>query len=402
MQDAEIRSLKDTLLNQSLTGVSLRTIFKQFCESIEAPLGLYRMSIGMQTLHPLMEAQSIRWTANEGIDMINSEHGYSEQEDWLKSPISFMFENELTHVRHRLDHPGDWQQFPLLNELALEGCTEYYATLIPFSEQFYPMADESDGMLASWATKRPGGFCESFDKFVDEIKPALGIINKLQDRENAAVNIVEAYLGKDAGSRVLMGQIERGELVTIDAVIWYSDLRRSTWLAENLSNQDFLDTLNIYFECTADSVLEQQGEVLRFIGDAVLAIFPIESFGSAENAAQAAWRAATLAQKRISQINSMRLKQQLIPLNFGLGLHAGSLDYGNIGVASRLEFSVIGKVANEVARLEGLTKTLGETVLVSESFSNLLKINWKCLGPQPMKGVKINPVIYAPMQSPLF
>ena len=395
MQDAEIKALKDRILNQGLTGVPMIAIVEQLCETISAAFAIHRMSIGMQTLHPLVEAHSIRWIAGTGIDMIQSEHGYSEKEDWLSSPISFMFKNELANFRCRLDQPGDWQQFPLLMELAQEGCSEYYATLIPFSESFYPMIDETDGMLASWATKNPDGFADTFENFVDQIKPALGIVSKLTDRENITVNIVEAYLGNDAGSRVLKGQIERGELVTIDAIIWYSDLRQSTWLAENLTNQDFLDTLNTYFECTADSVLEHRGEVLRFIGDAVLAIFPIEKFETAQHAAQAAWQAASLAQQRIDEVNSTRRENQLVLLNFGLGLHAGSLDYGNIGVSSRLEFSVIGTVANEVARIEGLTKTLDEPVLVSESFAKLLDIDWRCMGPQPMKGVKNDPVIFA-------
>ena len=392
----EIRALKDRILSQGLKGVSLKTNFAELCETISAPLEIYRMSIGMPTLHPLVEAQSIRWTRNEGIDMIHSEHGYSEQNDWMRSPISYMFENELQQLRYRLDQPGDWQQFPLLNELAQAGCSEYYAIVISFNDRFYTSNDDSDGMLTSWATDRTGGFSRSFFEFVNEIQPALGIVCKLAGKENTAVNIVEAYLGKDAGNRVLKGQIERGELITMDAVVWYSDLRHSTWLAENLSNQEFLDTLNIYFECTAGSVLEHQGEVLRFIGDAVLAIFPIDAFDNAHHAAQSAWRAAKQAQNRINQTNSKRQEKGLVPLNFGLALHSGSLDYGNIGIESRLEFSVIGTVANEVARLEELTKTLEESILVSESFAKLLKIHWKCLGSQPMKGVGNNPTVYAP------
>ena len=396
MNDTEIRALKDCILNQALTGVSLKTIVTQLCDAIATPHQIYRVSVGMPTLHPLVEAQSIIWTATEGIDMIHSEHGYSEADDWLKSPISFMFKHKLSSLRYNLKQPGDWQQYPLLRELAQKNCTDYYAIVISFNDIPHPSNEDGDGMLVSWVTTRCSGFSDSFFNLVNEIKPALGVACKLADRESTAINIVETYLGKDAGSRVLKGQIEPGELISIDTVIWYSDLRHSTWLAENLSNQDFLHTLNAYFECTAGSVLEHQGEVLRFIGDAVLAIFPKQNFETAQHAATAAWQAAAQAQKRIKQKNLARLENQLSPLNFGLALHAGSLDYGNIGIESRLEFSVIGTVANEVARLEELTKTLGKTILVSESFANLLTIDWQCLGPQPMKGVKINPVIYAP------
>ena len=195
--------------------------------------------------------------------------------------------------------------------------------------------------------------------------------------------------------RVASGQIERGELVSIDAVIWYSDMRDSTYLADNLSSQEFLDTLNIYFECTAGSILEHNGQVLRFIGDAVLAIFPVETFATAELAAESAWQAATMARDKINQVNPARESVNLQPLDFGLGLHAGTLNYGNIGVPTRLEFSVIGPVANEVARLESLTKELKTSVIVSESFSKLLPLNWQCLGFQKLKGINKDLSVYS-------
>lgn len=398
MQDTEIRSLINRTLNAGLTGVALDQIFRQICETIAPSFDIVRMNMGMPTLHPLMEAQSMSWTADNGIEMFRSEHGYSRRDDWRNSPIFHMFKNRLPVLRYRLDRPGSWQRFPLLQELASAGCTEYYATLISFDENPHPTQDDGDGMLVSWATRLPGGFPGGFFTVVDQIKPALGIACKLAARESTAVNIVETYLGKDAGKRVLEGQIERGELITIDTIVWYSDLRCSTQLAENLSNQDFLDTLNTYFECTADSVLEFQGEVLRFIGDAVLAIFPFQLFDTPQQAAACAWSAACQAQKRIDQVNRDRRDKQLEPLGFGLALHTGSLEYGNIGVPSRLEFSVIGTVANEAARLEALTKTLGEPVLVSESFAGLMNMDWRNLGQQSMKGVKQAQRVYAPGQ----
>ena len=396
MEKNEVQELKDWILREGLKNFSLETTFNQICEILSDNFDLHRVGMGMPTLHPLIEATSLTWNKNKGFEMLESEHGYSDRDDWRKSPISYMFEKEIETLRYRLDQEGDWHRFPLLVDLAQAGCTEYYAQVISFNDVFHPSNDDTDGMLTSWATTYPDGFTDDFFEVINELSPALGIISKLTDRESAVINLVEAYLGKDAGTRVLEGQIKRGELISIDAVIWYSDLRHSTRLAESLSSQGFLDTLNTYFECTAGSILDNDGEVLRFIGDAVLAIFPFQSYGSAQIAAQSAWESALLARDRIQTINLQRNTHNQESLEFGLALHAGSLDYGNIGVPTRLEFSVIGPVANEVARLEGLTKTLGKSILVSDSFAKLLDIEWQSMGQQQMKGVSSNPVIYAP------
>ena len=387
MSKFDVQELKDWILKQGLKEFSLDYVFVELCKQICTEFDLYRISIGMPTLHPLMEAKTLRWIRHTGLESFDSEHGFSDRDDWRASPISYMFNQELETLRYQLDKPGDWHRFPLLSELADAGCTEYYAKIISFDDDPNPTSESTDGMLTSWATDHPGGFPEDFFQMITQILPALGLVSKLADRESALINILEAYFGQDAGMRVANGQIERGELVSIDAVIWYSDMRDSTYLADTLSSQEFLDTLNTYFECTAGSILENNGQVLRFIGDAVLAIFPVESFGTAKQAAQGAWHAASMARDKINEVNPIRQAANLHPLDFGLGLHAGMLNYGNIGVPTRLEFSVIGPVANEVARLESLTKELNRSVIVSESFSQLLPLDWQCLGSPKLKGV---------------
>jgi len=392
----DIESLKNTIILQGLGGEEPELIFESICQFMSSEFNLYRISMGMPTLHPLVEATSFSWTSDTGLEVLHSEHGYSEKEDWLASPIAYMFDHELDQLNFRLDQGSEWQRFPLLKELAQKGCVEYLAKMISFNENpTVSLDDSTDGMLTSWATTHPDGFPEAFFQTLSELLPTIGIVSKLSDRENALTNILEAYLGQDAGIRVANGQIERGELVSIDAVIWYSDMRNSTYLADKLSSQAFLDTLNVYFECTAGSILENEGQVLRFIGDAVLSIFPVESFGTAKNAAQAAWNAALMARKKINELNPKRKLINQDELDFGLGLHAGTLKYGNIGIPTRLEFSVIGPVANEVARLESLTKELNRSVIVSESFSKLLPLDWECLGTPNLKGVNKEFIVYS-------
>ena len=196
-----------------------------------------------------------------------------------------------------------------------------------------------------------------------------------------ARNILDAYLGPNAGAKVLAGQIKRGDGEDIHAVIWFCDLRDSTALADSMSRRDFLSILNEYFECTLEPVLQRKGEVLRFIGDAALAIFPID--GRPREACAAAVEAAREALARMEKAN----KKRPLPLRFGIGLHLGELTYGNIGTPGRIEFTVIGAAANEAARIESLCKQLEVDLLVSEHVARVLPIRWRSMGSHTLRGV---------------
>ncbi|MGH8692259.1 MAG: adenylate/guanylate cyclase domain-containing protein, partial [Burkholderiales bacterium] len=196
-----------------------------------------------------------------------------------------------------------------------------------------------------------------------------------------ARNILDAYLGQQAGEKVLAGRIRRGDGEDINAVIWFCDLRDSTPLADSMSRQDFLRLLNEYFECVLGPVLEREGEVLRFIGDAALAIFPVgDDPGPACAKALAAARDAL---ERMDKLN----KKRRPPLRFGIGLHLGELTYGNIGTPTRIEFTVVGAAANEAARIEALCKQLNVDLLVSDRVARALPGAWKSLGKHNLRGV---------------
>ena len=201
-------------------------------------------------------------------------------------------------------------------------------------------------------------------------------------------NILSTYLGEKAGNQVLNGSIKRGDGQLIPAVIWYSDLRDSTRLAGFQENQQFLNTLNQYFECTAGSVARTGGEVLRFIGDAVLAIYPTDDKpGNKQQACQSAAAAARLSRTELKKVNNERGNQGLPELQFGIGLHIGDVLFGNIGIPERLEFSVIGPATNEVARLEDLSKSLNRPVIASQRFIDELGENWPSFGKHHLRGV---------------
>ena len=254
--------------------------------------------------------------------------------------------------------------------------------IVPFGE------NELDGMAGSWSTDRPSGFSDDDLQALLRLQQRLGVACKMRIKEQIARNVVTAYLGPDAGLRVLSGQIRLGDGETIRAAIWYSDLRDSTRLAESLSQDDFIQLLNIYFECTGGAVLAHGGDILNFIGDAVLAIFPIKNGQSTEQqACSRALAASQDAQRRLAAVNRDRKREGAEPLVFGLGLHVGEVLFGNIGVPERVSFSVIGPTVNEVARLEALTKKLGHPVLASENFACNTADEWVRLGCHKLHGV---------------
>jgi adenylate cyclase len=210
-----------------------------------------------------------------------------------------------------------------------------------------------------------------------------------------ARNLLETYLGKHTGERVLCGLVRRGDGEDIHAVIWFCDLRDSTPMADSMPRMAFLSVLNDFFDCMAGAVLDHGGEVLRYIGDAALAIFPTgtSSCGvrraccDTATACHAALEAAQDAQARMKVLNQKRAQSGEPPLRYGLALHMGDVTYGNIGVPERLEFTVIGAAANEAARMEGLCKTLNQPLLISSEFRRCFPGEVVSLGFHTLRGV---------------
>jgi adenylate cyclase len=213
-----------------------------------------------------------------------------------------------------------------------------------------------------------------------------------------AENVVETYLGRGAGERVLGGQIRRGDGETIPAVIWYSDLRGSTAMAEKLSRETYTEVLNCYFGCVGGAILDGGGEILNFIGDAVLAIFPVDGEAAHRNEACArALAAAHEAQRRLDKTNAERATRAMPQLAYGLALHVGDVMFGNIGTPERLSFSVIGPSVNQVARLEALTKEIGRPIVASRAFvESCPGGGWESMGKHQVQGIAAPIEVLAP------
>ncbi|MFT5116218.1 MAG: adenylate cyclase, partial [Parasphingorhabdus sp.] len=229
---------------------------------------------------------------------------------------------------------------------------------------------------------RPGGFSDSDIRALQRVQNQLAVAVKVKIKDEIATNVMSAYLGPVAGQKVLNGLIQRGDGESIPAIIWYSDLRQSTQLAEKLGSEKFMQMLNHYFECTAGAILENGGEVLRFVGDAVLATFPLGNKRITRSSGR-----KLVAAVRSALAGMKALQEQGLPVNFGIGLHCGEVLSGNIGVPTRLEFTVIGATVNEVARIEDLTKKLKSPVLISQELAANLECELVSLGTHNVKGV---------------
>ncbi len=385
-----IQALGDALVSEAVAASDYAPIFGSFCDRLlEAGVPIFRVHIATTTLHPLAEGVSLTWRRKDGVLTQMHEHGASLRDDWQASPIKAMLDAKALSIRFNGDDlPEAACTYPLIADLLEEGLTDYYGLAMLFKEAETAF-EQQDGLIASFSTDGPNGFSAAQVEAIESLMPKFGLVAKLANREAVFVNVLEAYLGPDAGQHVRKGQIALGSGDMIDAVIWFCDLRGSVTLADKLGHEGFIDLLNDYFAALAGAVDDNGGQILRFIGDAALAIFPVGEGGMSEGEAKArAMQAATDAIARAAETNGNRRRRGLTPFEFGIGLHIGRILYGNIGIPSRVEFSVIGAAANEAARIEGLCKTTGEVLLVSEKFRKGLGPGWRDLGNHEIKGSK--------------
>jgi adenylate cyclase len=369
-----VRPIADWLDDGARSAREPQDMLAQLCRRLVASgVSLYRVGVFVRTLHPNVAGRAFFWRDDrEEVEVDSADHRWFGSEDHLKSPIHAVWSTN-SETRRRLADPACPMDYPVLADLRAEGATDYIAMPLRFLS--------GEVHVASYASRRPGGFTDAELEALRRLLPPFTRVAEIYAHMRKARNILDAYLGPNAGERVLAGQIKRGDGQDIHAVIWFCDLRDSTPLADSMSRREFLALLNDYFECVLGPVLERRGEVLRFIGDAALAIFPVD--GRPAEACAKALAAAQDAFARMEKLNENRAR----PLRFGIGLHLGELTYGNIGTPSRIEFTVIGAAANEAARIESLCKQLKVDLLVSERVAQALSAPWKSLGSHTLRGV---------------
>ena len=334
-----------------------------------------RMTVIMPTLHPQIFATVFVWREESGVRTAYEPHDILRQPQFTASPFAPILRG-AGGVRRRLEEPGCKLDYPVVRELQAEGATDYVAMPFRFA----------DGQLnvLSMTSFAKGGFSTAQLGQIYEVLPLLGRLFEVHAQRRTAVALLETFLGRRTGARVLDGLVKQGDGEHIRAVVWFSDLRDSTALSQSMGREEYLAYLNRYFHCMAGAVLKKDGEVLRFIGDAALAIFPVGS--DAAEACRRALAAARLAAERVAADNAAN--PQRPPIRYGIGLHLGEVTYGNIGVPARLEFTVIGPAANTAARVESLTQTLGRNVVISAAFAQAYPGKLEALGRYHLKDVE--------------
>jgi adenylate cyclase len=284
-------------------------------------------------------------------------------------------------VRARVTPEPQAGEYGIIQDLRDEGFCDYIALPAPFS----------DGTIKAmtFATRQESGFKDAEIAALQVLMPHFAYLLEIQTLRRTARVLLDTYVGRISGQRVLQGQIKRGQGEDVRAIIWFSDLRGFTELSDALPNDALIGLLNDYFGALTRAVEEQQGETLKFIGDAMLAIYPIATASSGRKAAQRALASARAAQARIAEINLARRAADQAIIQWGLALHVGEVHYGNIGGETRLDFTVIGPAVNLAARLQSLSARLGEGCLISDDFAALLRdrSELRDLGAHALKGI---------------
>ena len=386
IESMHANALAGWLLSEAWKLESSDQLMAGFCKFLhEAGYPVDRMTIIIPTLHPQVFATVLVWRAEEPeVKIILESHDILLHPKFADSPFAPIIRG-AGGVRRRLEGDDVKLDFPVVRDLHGEGATDYAAMPFRFS----------DGQInvLSMTSFAEGGFTTAHLGQIYEVLPVLGRLFEVHAQRRTSIGLLETYLGRHTGKRVLDGLVRHGDGERINAVIWFCDFRDSTRLSEQMEQDIYLSQLNRFFHCMAGAVEKKQGELLRFIGDAVLAIFPItesntEGWASAAGTPEAcrrAIKAARLAEERIQTTNEKHPEQP--PLKYGIGLHLGDVTYGNIGIPARLEFTVIGSAANQAARVESMTKEIGETVLISSAFADAYPGKLVSKGRYPLKGL---------------
>lgn len=346
---------------------------------LEAGIPVWRTYIGLQLVHPQLQAMGFLWRRGQAVETVARAYGVQFTPAYIGSPLQEVREGG-TAVRYRLDGLTD-RHHEVLHEVRSGGGTDYFSL---------PMRVRRDGPLpvVAFATDRKGGFSDADIDDLTRLVDMMGAVTEMHIEESVAQTVAQTYLGRQVGERILHGMIRRGDGEEIRAVLWFSDLRDFTGLNERLPPDQVLELLNNYFQLVGDALAKHGGEILKFIGDGVMAYFPAEDALFMPMVTAAALEAARQLIDDAEAANEARATGGAEPIKFGIGLHVGAVTFGNIGTEDRLDFTVIGSAVNRASRLEGLTKALGVRVCASAEFNENCPRPMKSLGKHRLRGVR--------------
>ncbi|MEM7207185.1 MAG: adenylate/guanylate cyclase domain-containing protein [Pseudomonadota bacterium] len=347
---------------------------------------LDRMQITFRTLNPQVLATAETWEReSDEVTSFIAEHAVMETGRYIGSPMQQLRETLRTVHQSLIDLPAD--AHGAFQDLYQESYTDYYAFPVSFTQELF--------CAYICVTKDPDGFSKSDIENLKALRDYIAPILEVFSLRHTANSLMNTYVGRRTAQKVLSGMVKRGDADIINAALWFSDLRDFTQLTEELPAAEILATLNEYFQFVSEAISARGGEILRFIGDAMLIVFPIDKNTSAANACNEALAAALDAQSTLDEVNQQRRNNNQPQIQFGVGLNVGEVIYGNVGALDRLDFTVMGPAVNRTARLESLTKSLGTEILMSREFADLVEKPVRDMGKHMMKGVAIKQQVWA-------
>jgi adenylate cyclase len=372
----DIRTVVDWLTDGARSESLSEDVLAELCRRMaESGIPLWRVAVFVNTLHPDVIGRAFIWQTDTGVKVSEAQYDILETDEYRSSPVVAVYATREP-IRRQLAGGARPDDFPMLHELRAAGATDYVAFPLRFT----------DGTVhvATWATREPGGFTPQQFTDLESVIAPLTRVAEIRALRRTATNLLNTYVGRQAGERILAGKIRRGFVEDIRAAIWLSDMRGFTSLSERLPPQQLVDVLNRYFDCQVPPIQEHGGEVLKFMGDGLLAIFPLP--GDVDAACNVCRRALACAREAQTLVGALEAPAGFEAIRFGLALHVGQVLYGNIGGGNRLDFTCIGPAVNLAARLEKTAPRLGQTIVASAEFAAHVPDEFQRLGECAVAG----------------
>lgn len=366
--DDPVQEISDWLIGQGLDEGSYGELLEGFCERLnDGGILVQRSMIAMRTLHPSIDARGFVWHRGGEVTIDEFATDRGPTEGFLTSPIAYLLQNrDERELRRPLTGPNVVLDFPVLEDLVEQGVTDYLMLKVPF--KVASLEGYESGVIVSWASDAAGGFSESCITALRRLAPRLALVIQNRLLREITINVLDTYVGRQAGERILGGEISRGSLQQIDAAILLMDFRGFTALSDRTDGAHMAALLNDYFEHIVPPVIDRGGEILKFMGDGVLATFSLTDLKD-ELVCKTALDAAIEALENVRDWNAERVSKGAPVMQLDVAVHVGRVQFGNVGAGDRLDFTVIGAAVNEASRIEALSDALDRHLLVSQEFA---------------------------------
>lgn len=382
----DVAAVVDWLVDGARSARRPQDVLAGLCERLLAcGLPLHRVAVFVPTLHPDVMGQRFLWREGEEVAINDAPYTMLETGTYLRSPVRIVFATGQP-IRLPIGSPDCPQDYDIVAELRAEGVSDYLIQPLPFTS--------GQVRAISWTTTRAGGFDDGDLAAFDAVSRPLARLVEIYALRRTATNLLDTYVGRHAGERILRGRIRRGDIERIEAVVMLTDLRDFTTLSEQLPGDQVIGLLNSYFDCVVPPIEAHGAEVLKFIGDGLLAIFAV-----ADDVGAACREALVVSEEiraGIAAANAERQRAGEPVLRHAMALHVGNVLYGNIGSAKRLDFTTIGPAVNLTARLETLARDLGRDLLVSATFAAHSPQALASLGTFELRGIAAPQEVFAP------